>query len=49
MTELWSDNDEKTQLPGGVDGDHNQTTAHRGGVVSQYTHKTTLPTSIAAV
>jgi hypothetical protein len=36
MTELWSDDDEKTQLAGEIDGDHKQTVAHRGGgVVSQ--------------
>ena len=35
MTELWSDDDEKTQLPGVMDGDYKQTTAHRGDVVSQ--------------
>jgi len=35
MTELWSDDDEKTQLPGRVNGDYDQTMAHRGGVVSQ--------------
>jgi hypothetical protein len=31
--ELWSDDDEKTQLPGGMDGDYNQTTTHGGGGV----------------
>ena len=35
MTELWSDEDEKSQLPGGTGGDYNQTTAHRGDVVPQ--------------
>ncbi|SRR5258706_1406375 len=35
MTELWSDDDEKTQPPGGMDNDYNQTTAHLGDVVSQ--------------
>ena len=35
MTELWSDDDEKSQVPGGMGGNYNQTTAHRGDVVSQ--------------
>ena len=35
MTELWSDEDEKTRPPGGIGGDYNQTTANRGDVVSQ--------------
>ena len=35
MTELWSDDDEKTQLPEGMDGDYNQITAHDGSVLSQ--------------
>ena len=32
MTELWSDDDEKTPLPRGVDSDYKQTTAHRSDV-----------------
>lgn len=34
MTELWSDDEEKTQLPEGMDGDY-QITADGGGVLSQ--------------
>jgi len=35
MTELWSDDDEKTRLPEGTDGDYNQATARSDGVISQ--------------
>ncbi len=32
-----------TQLPGGMDGDYNQTTAHRGDVVSQIAMQDRIP------
>jgi len=35
MTEIWSDDDDKTQVAGGVDNSHKRTTAYRGDAISR--------------